>query len=181
MTTLHKQNFDLKLELFHRRGRQAALEETVETLEAEQARMKETCGELIQELDKREKAIEEAVHMIVSLEARIDLLLRDREMGRQLDMKDALDSRLNDTTPSATDMGQEESLAQNESPSNGRGNGAIARMPSFLSERTENTETLRSVYLNNQGSFLSLSKTDPRLDNNGYVSPSMSVLSETSF
>lgn len=58
---------------------------------------------------------------------------------------------------------------------------SLARMPSFVSVRTEFTENLRSVYLDTQASFLSLSKTDSRMNNNGFVSPSMSVLSESSF
>ncbi|KAK2606648.1 hypothetical protein N8I77_005382 [Diaporthe amygdali] len=179
MSTLHKQNFDLKLELFHRRERQSVLEDKVETLEADKSQTQETNEMLILELEKRDKAVEEAVTMIVTLEARIELLLREREMVRQVEADKALISKL--TAPQAAHRadGADETGAR-DAVSNSHGK-SLARMPSFLSERTENTENLRNVYLGTQGSILSLSRTDPRVDNGGYVSPNMSVLSESSF
>lgn len=50
-----------------------------------------------------------------------------------------------------------------------------------MSVHTENTENLRNVYLDTHTSFPGSSKTDSRAGNNGFVSPSMSVLSESSF
>ncbi|KAG6354532.1 hypothetical protein INS49_004549 [Diaporthe citri] len=183
MSTLHKQNFDLKLELFHRRQRQSVLEEKVETLEAEKSQTQETNDTLIQELERRDKAVEEAVTMIVTLEARIELLLREREMVRQVEADRALITKLAASQAAsqgaAGTNGPDTTNAQ-DSVSNDCGR-SLARMPSFLSERTENTENLRNVYLGAQGSILSLSKTDPRADNGGFVSPNMSILSESSF
>lgn len=181
MSSMHKQNFDLKLELFHRRARQNVLEETIETLEAEKNQAQEENTTLLNELERRDKAVEEAVGMIVSLEARVELLLREREMVRQVESNNAfytqvnaMASRKDADTPKPRDVLQ----ALNKRN--------LARMPSFLSERTENTENLRNVYLGAQGSILSLCKAgedarDPRGDNNGFTSPSMSVLSESSF
>lgn len=179
MSTLHKQNFDLKLELFHRRQRQSVLEEKVETLEAEKSETQETNDTLIQELERRDKAVEEAVTMIVTLEARIELLLREREMVRQVEADRALITKLAASQAAGGTNGPDTTNTQ-DSVSNNNGR-SLARMPSFLSERTENTENLRNVYLGAQGSILSLSKTDPRTDNGGFVSPNMSILSESSF
>ena len=179
MSTLHKQNFDLKLELFHRRQRQSVLEEKVETLEAEKSQTQETNDTLIQELERRDKAVEEAVTMIVTLEARIELLLREREMVRQVEADRALITKLAASHAAAEGNGPDTANTR-DTVSNDHGRG-LARMPSFLSERTENTENLRNVYLGAQGSILSLSKTDPRAENGGFVSPNMSILSESSF
>ena len=64
----------------------------------------------------------------------------------------------------------------------------LARMPSFVSERSETTENLRSVYLGARASLMSLPRmsedtndAESRLANNMMTSPSMSVLSESSF
>lgn len=183
MSTLHKQNFDLKLELFHRRERQSVLEEKVETLETEKSQTQETNDTLIQELERRDKAVEEAVTMIVTLEARIELLLREREMVRQVEADRALITKLaasQTASQVATGTNGPNTTSAQDSLPNDHGR-SLARMPSFVSERTENTENLRNVYLGAQGSILSLSKTDPRADNGGFGSPHMSILSESSF
>lgn len=117
--------------------------------------------------------------MIISLEGRNELLLRDREMVRQLDADSSLISQLIQSPPSAlVNHGTTPKSHDNSLPA---GKHDLARMPSFVSERTENTENLRNVYLDTQANFSSLSKTDSRRGNNGFVSPSMSILSESSF
>lgn len=180
MTTLHKQNFDLKLELFHRRERQTHLEEAVERLEAEKEIAEQTNDKLVQEMEKRDKALEEAVQMIIGLENRIELLLREREMVKQLEANKALVSQLSQST-SATLVNQNNGTEKPHDNASPHDKHSLPRMPSFLSVRTENTETLRNVYLDTHASFLGSSKTDSRVGNNGFVSPSMSVLSESSF
>ncbi|KAG8164023.1 hypothetical protein KVR01_005941 [Diaporthe batatas] len=179
MSNLHKINFDLKLELFHRRERQAVLDKQVEVLEAEKSRLQDSNDGLMLEIEKRDKAVEEAVHMIVGFEARIELLLREREMLKQLEADKALFSKL---TAAQSISGLDGAGTTNtlDAVSTDHRKG-LARMPSFLSERTDNTENLRNVYLGAQGSLLSLSKTDPRADHVGTGSPNMSVLSESSF
>ncbi|GKT57565.1 hypothetical protein ColTof3_04904 [Colletotrichum tofieldiae] len=183
VSTLHKQNFDLKLELFHRRERQNALEERIDALEGEKAQIDDVNDKLLDELDKRDKAVQEAVQMIVTLEAQVAMLLKEREMVRQVDAAgilalEALESRLNGPTPKP----REANLARLEEDAK-----ALNRMPSFLSDRTENTENLRNVYLSSRGSLLSLPRlttegedADARRANN-MTSPSLSVLSESSF
>ncbi|KAK1489771.1 hypothetical protein CTAM01_10987 [Colletotrichum tamarilloi] len=184
VSTLHKQNFDLKLELFHRRERQNALEERVDALESEKAQIDDVNDKLLDELEKRDKAVQEAVQMIVTLEAQVETLLKEREMVRMVDAAgflppDDLESRLRSPTPKPriADLARLEDDAK-----------TLNRMPSFLSDYTENTENLRKVYLSSRGSLLSLPRlnteavdeTDPRRGN-GMTSPSLSVLSESSF
>lgn len=179
MSTLHKQNFDLKLELFHRRQRQTVLEQKIEMLEEVRADVEETNGKLVEELEKRDKAVGEAVQMIVSLEARIELLLREREMTRQVEANETLLSQLDNSTFTSIDKHGATPTPQDDPITNSQ--HSLHRMPSFVSERTDNTENLRSVYLDPKSSYLSLGRMDPRAANNGFISPSMSVLSESSF
>ncbi|KAF4890475.1 hypothetical protein CGCF415_v013680 [Colletotrichum fructicola] len=184
VSTLHKQNFDLKLELFHRRERQSVLEDRIEALEVEKAQVDDVNDKLLDELEKRDKAVQEAVQMIVALEAQVETLLQEREMVRQVDAAgypppNDIESRLNGPTPKPkiADLAQLEEDAK-----------ALNRMPSFMSDRTENTENLRKVYLSSRGSILSLPRitTEGVEDNDGrrmnsLTSPSLSVLSESSF
>ncbi|KAI9756465.1 MAG: hypothetical protein M1815_003563 [Lichina confinis] len=77
ISSVHKQNFDLKLELFHRRQRVAALEDKVERLsrlEADNAELQDVNEQLLHELEKRDTVIEEAVGMICALEGKIESL-----------------------------------------------------------------------------------------------------------
>ncbi|KAJ9143462.1 Microtubule associated protein [Pleurostoma richardsiae] len=181
MSTLHKQNFDLKLELYHRRERQTELEARVETLEVEKNQAEEMNQALLQEIEKRDKAVEEAVAMIMTLESRIEQLLREREIVRQIETNNFLYSQSESLSgslePGTPRMRPVKPPASDETKN-------LNRMPSFLSERSDNTENLRNVYLGVRGSVLSLPKTaeDAREgDLNGIASPSLSVLSESSF
>ncbi|KAF5011635.1 hypothetical protein FDECE_2258 [Fusarium decemcellulare] len=183
ISSLHKQNFDLKLELYHRRERQTALEDQVETLEADKRRAEEMNDSLVQEMEKRDKAIEEAVGMIVMLEAQLEQFAQERAMVQQIEaegqyMAHKFDPCYEDPAPKSKspDIPRQEDDAR-----------VLNRMPSFLSQRSENTENLRNVYLGARGSVISLTQVpeggaDP--DNGPGTrlgSPSMSVLSESSF
>ncbi|ORY58589.1 uncharacterized protein BCR38DRAFT_447725 [Pseudomassariella vexata] len=182
MSTLHKQNFDLKLELFHRRERQAILEDKMERLEAHNAEMMELQEHLLGELEKRDKAVDEAVAMIARLEERVEELAKEREMVRQVEADGAyLHSRHSPSDPdaTATSKAKESPKHQYAEPK------TLNRMPSFLSEHREHTENLRNVVLENGGSMFHLRKVsdssaDPS-EVNRVVSPSLSVLSESSF
>ncbi|KAK4228079.1 hypothetical protein QBC38DRAFT_168441 [Podospora fimiseda] len=174
LSSLHKQNFDLKLELFHRRERQTTLEERLEKLELEKFDMEAINERLLLELEKRDKAVGEAVSMIVMLEARVEQLLREREMVRQVGEQGL--AYVNSTsTPKLV-----QSPASDESKS-------LNRMPSFLSEKVENTDNLRDVYLGVRDSVLSLPTTaaevSPDTSRGGWRmgSPALSILSESSF
>ena len=87
ISSLQKQNFDLKMELFHRRERMTALEDELEQareLEADNAEMQEVNEQLLEELEKRDSAIEEAVGIICELEEKVE----------------TLESRVTETSPS---------------------------------------------------------------------------------
>ncbi|KAJ4286557.1 hypothetical protein N0V88_007979 [Collariella sp. IMI 366227] len=180
LSTLHKQNFDLKLELYHRRERQTALEERLERQEQEAKERDQLNDLLVKELEKRDKAVEEAVGMIMDLEKRIEQLLHERAMVRQIEEGGSEYCRFDSPalTPGPNQL-------KNLEPSPYTEAKTPIRMPSFVSERSENTENLRNVYLS-RDSTLSLPRLledtpdtmrmDLRLD-----SPALSDLSESSF
>ncbi|PKS13068.1 hypothetical protein jhhlp_000409 [Lomentospora prolificans] len=181
VSTLHKQNFDLKLELYHRRERQTALEEELVTMKEEKNQFMELNDRLVEELEKRDKAVEEAVAMIVLLEAQVETLLKEREMVRHIESQTAFGG-MNDPLD----------IARGTTPKPLSGHVprasvdlALQRMPSFLSEQSETTENLRNVYLCAKGgSLLSLlrpTETPLDLEHERLASPSLSVLSESSF
>lgn len=183
---MHKQMFDLKLELYHRRERQTQLDAKVQKLEAEQAKTAELNDKLVLELEKRDQAVQEAVSVIVSLEARVEQLLKEREMVRHVDSEGYnFYSRDGTPTPSALEMARPQHkdsfLSLFPSPSRVH-DSKLARQPSFLSDCSAATSNLRNVYLGVRGSVISLPKMDgPDLERGETRSPSMSVLSESSF
>ncbi|KAH8670209.1 hypothetical protein BGZ60DRAFT_30774 [Tricladium varicosporioides] len=171
VSTLHKQNFDLKLELYHRRQRQETLEKRLEAAEKqleEQAEMQEVNEQLVLELEKRDQAVEEAVSIIVTLEDKIDRLMKEREGVRAYEAEyESTYFRPDEDLPSSP-------------PSYKRSANSVPRMPSFLSEQSEGTEALRSLYLPPGHSESTLPKlTEGTQD--GMDSPRLSVLSESSF
>ncbi|KAG5918909.1 hypothetical protein E4U42_006708, partial [Claviceps africana] len=183
ISTLHKQNFDLKLELYHRRERQSTLEERLNALESDKIRMEEINDGLLIELEKRDKAVEEAVAMIINLETKVDQLFRERTMMHQIENETYFDPRDYDVggfqTPVARRSGSNNAnIAEGDAR-------VVNRMPSFLSDHSETTENLRNVYLNRKGSLLSLTRvadSSPATDNTRALgSPSLSMLSESSF
>ncbi|KAI8625079.1 hypothetical protein F5Y19DRAFT_276714 [Xylariaceae sp. FL1651] len=185
VSTLHKQNFDLKLELFHRREKQATLEARVEKLESEQRELTDIQENLLVELEKRDKAIEEAVNMIVKLEARVDELVREKEIVRRVEAdgsyrhsRPSTSESCNTATPKIDDDG----VLQLTSPK------TLERMPSFLSERSTHTENLRNIVLQGRNSLMHMRKVSEVSASSAEVSevnriasPSLSMLSESSF
>lgn len=152
------------------------MEERLESLEAGKAQLEDVNDKLLEELEKRDKAVQEAVQMILVLEAQVEKLVKEREMVRQVEA--AGFNRLADLTAALSSP-----VTPPEQPR------VINRMPSFLSERSESTANLRRVYLGTQGSLLNLPKvveTSPNPDNvrstsMALRSPSLSDLSESSF
>lgn len=193
--TLHKQNFDLKLELFHRRQRQADLEDRLQTAEAklaEQEELQSVNEQLLSELQKRDQAVEEAVAIICKLEEDIERLLHERDIVNSFDAdydssflsRTCVDSNQGNIPSSPPDLSFK---ANKDVVANAPSH--IARMPSFLSERSENAEALRSLYLPKgaNGSVLSLprlldkSEQEEDMTTEMMNSPRLSVLSESSF
>ncbi|GAP92283.1 hypothetical protein SAMD00023353_7600290 [Rosellinia necatrix] len=184
VSTLHKQNFDLKLELYHRREKQSTLEMRVEELETARRDLTGIQENLLGELAKRDKAIEEAVNMIVQLETRVDDLVRERDLALQSGAAGGpypwsdVSSSLRTDTPKPGNHGASPSAETK----------TLERMPSFLSDQSTYTQHLRSVVLQNYSSPMHLRKvseisaTSADLsDANGVASPSVSMLSESSF
>ncbi|TAQ86302.1 hypothetical protein B7494_g5372 [Chlorociboria aeruginascens] len=179
VSTLHKQNFDLKLELYHRRKRQDVLEAKLEAAEkqiADQGELQEVNEQLLTELEKRDQAVEEAVGIICGLEEKVEKLMREREAVRSIDEQfdsNYLAAAREDGPPSSPPTSDE-----NRSK-------AVVRMPSFLSEQSEGAEALRSLYLPSSVQGHS-EATLPKLveesgTSDGMNSPRLSVLSESSF
>ncbi|KAG6007044.1 hypothetical protein E4U21_006404 [Claviceps maximensis] len=183
ISTLHKQNFDLKLELYHRRERQSALEERLDALESDKVRMEEINDGLLIELEKRDKAVEEAVAMIINLETKVDQLFRERTMVQRIENEPYFCPRDYDMAGYQTPVAR--SLTGSESADVEDDAKFVNRMPSFLADHNETTENLRNVYLNGKGSVLSLTRvaqSSPATDHSrALASPSLSVLSESSF
>ncbi|QPG98423.1 hypothetical protein C2857_007594 [Epichloe festucae Fl1] len=180
ISTLHKQNFDLKLELYHRRERQSTLEERLDALESDRVRMEEVNDKLLIELEKRDKAVEEAVAMIINLETKVDQLFRERTMVQQIENEPFF-------CPRDYDVGYKTPVPQGPRLDVGKMDDAkvVNRMPSFLSDNSEITKNLRNVYLDSKASVLSLPRvagSSPEADNvQALGSPTLSVLSESSF
>ncbi|KAI1764851.1 hypothetical protein GGR53DRAFT_520037 [Hypoxylon sp. FL1150] len=198
MSNLHKQNFDLKLQLFHRKKQQIILESKVETLETRNKEMMdlqesmlsslqakdETHKQLSEEIDEKNKALGEAVSLIIKLEARVDELLREREMVRQVEADEvSVDPPTND---SELGPGADVAITMDNLhiPLLTENVKKLGRMPSFLSDRGEETENLRNVVLRGKSSVMRMRKVsessvDPS-EINRIASP-LSVLSESSF
>ncbi|TVY35021.1 hypothetical protein LSUB1_G006784 [Lachnellula subtilissima] len=178
VSTLHKQNFDLKLELFHRRQRQETLEHKLQEAEKqieEQAELQEVNDELLAELEKRDQAVEEAVNIIVTLEEKVDRLMKEREGVRSFEAdyeSTCFRPSHDDELPSSPPRFDDQLRPQKSVP----------RMPSFLSEPSQGVEALRSLYLPYSESTLP-NLTEDSLDGSPdhIGSPRLSVLSESSF
>ncbi|KAI0010099.1 hypothetical protein F4779DRAFT_616975 [Xylariaceae sp. FL0662B] len=184
MSTLHKQNFDLKVELYHRRNRQTALEEKVEKLESERSEMMDIQESLLAELETRDKAIGEAVNMIVKLEGQVSELVWERD-AQQIEADGSYHHSHPDQDQSehlTAALRKASDMSRLHLPEDVKG---LERMPSFLTERTEQTENLRNVVLGGRDSQMHLRKisessADPS-EINRIASPSLSVLSTSSF
>lgn len=220
MDRLTKQNFDLKLELDHRRENQAKLlaeiesmratVERAERLEDEHEELMRINSLLVEELEKRDKAIQEAADIICDLEEKVE----DYEESRAVETRPstahadsgyagtethehmllssppevAINPPPRQTTAAATSAsGRLNSAVQAQTPARPR------REPAFLAEQKPSTTALRSVYLDaGKGlhpvtSFNSiLSKRASTIDENALAeevlnSPRLSALSESSF
>lgn len=148
----------------------------MEELEADQADAANKVESLQFELDARDKAISEAVAMIVQLEARVEeLVAREQEMVRQVDASSPF--RIPDHT-------QYDDVDRATTPKPDA-QQHLARMPSFLSDHSEHTENLRNVVLANRKSFVHMRNFSDASavasEYNRITSPSLSVLSESSF
>ena len=184
VSKINKQNFDLKLEVFHCRQRNGVLEDKLnkfQELESDNKELQSINEELLLELEKRDIAIQEAVGLICELEAKNeDLQMTVVKM---------------DFTQSSSQPGPESAKEGNEvgapplSPTSGKGSSraesslqadlqapsghslsapdtlsppkAVSprRLPSFIRDTKKSTNVLRSMYSNDgNASFLNLAR-----------------------
>ncbi|GFF23144.1 hypothetical protein IFM58399_00186 [Aspergillus lentulus] len=180
ISKINKQNFDLKLDIFHRAQQMAVLEKRLERMqqleddvqrmreleeelqelrdvEEDNQRLRESNEQLRQEIDKRDQAVTEAVELICQLEARLEEL----EAG-------ALSSRASTARPSSSN-GPDAATPKNcvtpdipERSSSRKGtllgdnnrvsseSRSLTRAPSFLREEQPSTAALRSLYVTSE-------------------------------
>ena len=221
MDRLTKQNFALKLELDHRREHTTKLQEQIdsmrtqveraEQLEQEHAELLRINTQLVEELEKRDKAVFEATEIICDLEDRVGEL-EDRNSATRPSTANADSGYAGTETqeqvppsspPEPARQSKSNNVAQRQPPpaasaATGRlinaVNGATParprREPHILSQKKPSTHALRSVYLETAQalhpvqSFNSLlTRRESKLEDEEAVldSPRLSVLSESSF
>jgi len=150
--------------------------EVLEKQLEEQAELQEVNEQLLAELEKRDQAVEEAVGIIVTLEDKVERLMQDREHVKDFEKHyetDYFRPSHDDGPPSSPPEFKDNQLVVRKE--------GLPRMPSFLSETTEGTEALRSLYLPpSQYSDGNLPKLQEETLN-GMDSPRLSVLSKSSF
>ncbi|KAL8777658.1 MAG: hypothetical protein Q9213_007757, partial [Squamulea squamosa] len=168
ISKLNKQNFDLKLEIFHRRQRTDVLETKAAKaaeLEAQNDELRQLNDDLLQELEKRDIAVGEAVSLICELEAKVERL----EDEQQYNIRPVTPVRNNDSDPEAREHQHvDASKSKAPSPSSVQSSGPscaarnerikspdpgyrheeewLLRSPSFLSDNKPSTSALRSLF-----------------------------------
>jgi hypothetical protein len=216
MDRLTKQNFDLKLELDHRRESQAKLHSEIEAmratvlraerLEEEHEELMRINSLLVDELEKRDRAIQEAADIICELEEKIEDYEEARPGTAHADSgyagTEIQDQMILSSPPQATGVpvvprqaSTAATSASNKLNSAVRANTSVRsrREPAFLNSHQKSTTALRSLFLDAKKdihpvkSFNSiLSRHASTIDENALAeevlnSPRLSALSESSF
>lgn len=205
MSKLKKQNFDLKLELFHRRQRNEALEaklESLDNLRLENEELQHRNNDLLGELEFRDLAISEAVAIICEMEAKIEKMEPDPDPGQGDGNLQSTPitrhSQFSDCQDQSLTMSSQNEFVPGDPPTITNAEKTLWRAPSFLRDNKKSTRALRGLYLaddnsayGNPSSF-SLSRPVSRfsgdenqhdldLDSSTLNSPRLSMLSESSF
>ncbi|KAK5174032.1 uncharacterized protein LTR77_001112 [Saxophila tyrrhenica] len=221
MDRLTKQNFALKLELDHRRESTTKLQEQIESmrmqveraeqLEQEHAELLRINSQLVEELEKRDKAVEEAMDIICDLEDKV-ADMEDRRSATRPSTANADSGYAGTEThepvppsspPEPISHPKTPHVKQRQPPPaasaaatkllgavNGPTPARPRREPHILSQKKPSTHALRSVYLETSQalhpvqSFNSLlTRRESKLEDEEAVldSPRLSVLSESSF
>jgi len=202
---LEKLNFDLKMEVYHRRQREEKLHKQlksmaeqiirVEKIQHEHAELIKINDSLVKELEKRDDAVREAVDMIVDLEAKNDAL-RNHSLNQSMNSDSGYGSLETPKVipPSSPPEFQTPvtplSARPAAAPYSARQSNTRNRIPSFVSDANAGTQALREAYLDPARnlrpvkSFMSI--LSERESNQGDMlqdlgSPRLSVLSESSF
>ncbi|KAM0716327.1 hypothetical protein Q7P37_007772 [Cladosporium fusiforme] len=221
MDRLNKQNFDLKLEIDHRRESQAKMQAEIESMHGTVDRAQRIAEEheelmlinsrLVEELEKRDKAIQEAADIICELEEKIEeyeerRATETRPSTAHADSGYAGTETHEQLPPSSPPEAVVDSPAARQTPAaaaaSNRLNSAVQtqtparprREPAFLTSQKDSTTALRSVYLDagkdlhpvkSFNSILSRRTSggfdDDALAEDVLNSPRLSALSESSF
>ncbi|KAJ9618753.1 hypothetical protein H2203_008958 [Taxawa tesnikishii (nom. ined.)] len=172
---LSKENFDLKLDLYHLRKKMEKMQEqnaslieriaNVDKVEEVNRELMDINDKLVKQLELREQAVNEAVDVICELESKVDRLeaARSRPSTAQADTGYCGSEMLEVMPPSSPpevapsalpNMPATErhcppaaSAVQSRLISQGTNAKTPARRPSFLNEKTPGTHALRTVYL----------------------------------
>ncbi|KAK4502911.1 hypothetical protein PRZ48_006338 [Zasmidium cellare] len=218
MDQLSKQNFDLKMELDHRRQQTLRMQQQIEAMieqveraqvvEDEHKELLRINSQLVDELEKRDRAVEEAMDIICDLEDRVaeydDRNSHTRPSTANADSGYAGTETQEHEPPSSPPQLNVQPKTPHSRPAmpapaashklqgllNGQTPAKPRREPSILSQQKPSTHALRSVYMESAQklhpvkSFQSLlSKQENRTDEGDDIlnSPRLSVLSESSF
>ncbi|KAL4742544.1 hypothetical protein BDV11DRAFT_167181 [Aspergillus similis] len=174
ISKISKQNFDLKLEIFHRVQQLSVLEKKLERMqeledelermrgledevqelraaEEDNQRLRESNEQLRQEIDKRDQAVTEAVELICQLEARVEELEKENprfSTAHHPYVESGVATPRNVSTP---DIPERTSSRRRTRHSERRrvssGSRSLQRAPSFLFEDSKSTAALRSLYV----------------------------------
>ncbi|RDW57057.1 uncharacterized protein DSM5745_11580 [Aspergillus mulundensis] len=176
ISKISKQNFDLKLEIFHRVQQLFALEKKLERMqeledelermrgledevqelraaEEDNQRLRESNEQLRQEIDKRDQAVTEAVELICQLEARVEELAMDKNDPRSSTShlpydESGVATPRNSATPDIPERtSSRRGIRQSERRRVSSGSRILQRAPSFLLEESKSTAVLRSLYV----------------------------------
>lgn len=218
MDLLSKQNFDLKLELDHRRQQTLRMQQQIESMmeqveraqavEDEHKELLRINSQLVEELEKRDRAVEEAMDIICDLEDRVaeyeernsqtrpstanaDSGYAGTETHDHEPPSSPPELHTHPKTPHVRPAAQASAASHKlQGLLNGQTPAKPRREPSVLSQQKPSTHALRSVYMEHTQqlhpvkSFQSLlSKQENRTDDGDDIlnSPRLSVLSESSF
>lgn len=204
MTAISQENFDLKLEVHHRRTKQAELESKNEKLKMELERVQKEMNEVVTVAEEvhglltlRDEALEQAVVQIILYEERIESLEEDvkkitsiRPITDLESNNETFESEEQPAPPSSPPEKMQSRTDQVATPVNQtrlaiRVRDSMYRMPSFLAEENEDNGALRSLFLPTVQSVQTLrsisGSNDGHPDAGVINSPRLSVLSESSF
>ncbi|CBF81636.1 hypothetical protein AN5575.2 [Aspergillus nidulans FGSC A4] len=173
ISKISKQNFDLKLEIFHRVQQLSVLEKKLERMqeledelermrgledevqelraaEEDNQRLRESNEQLRQEIDKRDQAVTEAVELICQLEARVEELEKENPRSSTTHhpyVESGVATPRNTSTPDIPERtSSRRGIRHAERRRVSSGSRSLQRAPSFLLEDSKSTAALRSLY-----------------------------------
>jgi len=150
---LSKQNFDLKLEIYHRRAKIEDLEKKLaetHSLEEDNMELQGVNEELLAELEKRDRALDEAVLLICNLEDKVAMMeeqvCRSRSRGKEPVTMTSREKTLSTLPDDVSEAPAHTARTEREYTTPERSNRST-RLPSFIQQPKPSVLTLRSLYM----------------------------------